>query len=65
MGYAARCNPRSQLSKEGKLPPKKRKRSKRESEHLILQEINKIFFNKLVSGYRKSGMISERRNPHE
>lgn len=46
MGREARCNPRVKLAEEGKLPPKKKKLSKKESERIVMDMTVDYFFDK-------------------
>lgn len=46
-------NPNCQLALEGKLPPKPKKMSKRESERLLYAKCAKILYNPLVDTYEK------------
>ena len=46
-------NPNCQLAREGKLPPKPKKMSKRESERLLYAECQRILLQPLVNAYVK------------
>ena len=46
-------NPNCQLAREGKLPPKTKKMSKRESERLLYAECQRILLQPLVKAYVK------------
>ena len=46
-------NPNCQLAREGKLPPKPKKMSKRESERLLYAECQRILLQPLVKDYVK------------
>ena len=44
-------NPNCQLAKEGKLPPKPKKMSKREAERLMYAKCQEILYRPLVKAY--------------
>ena len=46
-------NPNCQLAREGKLPPKPKKMSKRESERLLYAKCQEIIYRPLVNAYVK------------
>ena len=46
-------NPNCQLAREGKLPPKPQKMSKRESERLFYAKCQEILYRPLVNAYVK------------
>ena len=46
-------NPNCQLAKEGKLPPKPKKMSKRESERLLYAKCQEILYKPLIEAYDK------------
>ena len=46
-------NPNCQLAREGKLPPKPKKMSKRERERLLYAECQRILLQPLVKAYVK------------
>lgn len=46
-------NPNCQLAREGKLPPKPKKKSKRERERLLYAECQRILLQPLVKAYVK------------
>ena len=46
-------NPNCQLAREGKLPPKPKKMSKRERERLLYAECQRILLQPLVKAYEK------------
>lgn len=46
-------NPNCQLAREGKLPPKPKKLSKRESERLLYAKCQEIIYRPLVEAYLK------------
>lgn len=46
-------NPNCHLAKEGKLPPKPKKMSKRESERLLYAKCAEILYKPLVDAYVK------------
>lgn len=49
-------NPNCQLAREGKLPPKPEKLSKRESERLLYAKCQEILYRPLVDAYAKMRM---------
>lgn len=46
-------NPNCQLVREGKLPPKPKKLSKRESERLLYAKCQEIIYRPLIEAYLK------------
>ena len=54
-------NPNCQLAREGKLPPKPEKMSKRERERLLYAECQRILLQPLVKAYVKMQQDEERR----
>ena len=44
-------NPNCQLAKEGKLPPKPKKMSKREAERLMYTKCQEILYRPLIEAY--------------
>lgn len=44
-------NPNCQLAKEGKLPPKPKKMSKREAERLLYAKCKEILYKPLIDAY--------------
>lgn len=44
-------NPNCQLAKEGKLPPKPKKMSKREAERLMYAKCQEILYKPLIEAY--------------
>lgn len=46
-------NPNCQLAKEGKLPPKPKKMSKREAERMLYAECQRILYKPLIDAYEK------------
>lgn len=46
-------NPNCQLAREGKLPPKPKKMSKRQSDRLFYAKCQEIFYRPLVNAYIK------------
>ena len=44
-------NPNCQLAKEGKLPPKPKKMSKREAERLMYAKCQEILYRPLIEAY--------------
>ena len=46
-------NPNCQLAKEGKLPPKPKKMSKREAERLFYAKCKEILYKPLIDAYEK------------
>lgn len=46
-------NPNCQLAKEGKLPPKPKKMSKREVERLMYAKCQEILYKPLIDAYEK------------
>ncbi len=44
-------NPNCQLAKEGKLPPKPKKMSKREAERLMYAKCQEILYRPLIKAY--------------
>ena len=49
-------NPNCQLAREGKLPPKPKKLSKRERERLLYAKCQEILYRPLVDAYAKTRM---------
>ena len=55
-------NPNCQLAREGKLPPKPKKMSKRECERLLYAECQRIMLQSLVNAYVKMQQDGERKD---
>lgn len=53
MGRAARNNPTSIAAKNGELPPKPKKPSKREADRWLYAKCQEILYKPLVEAYRK------------
>ena len=54
-------NPNCQLAREGKLPPKPKRMSKRERERLLYAACQRILLQPLVKAYVKMQQDGERR----
>lgn len=55
-------NPNCQLAREGKLPPKPKRMSKRERERLLYAECQRILLSPLVKGFVKMQQDGERKD---
>lgn len=54
-------NPNCQLAREGKLPPKPKKLSKRERDRLLYAKCQEILYKPLVDAYAKMSMETDLR----
>lgn len=55
-------NPNCQLAREGKLPPKPKRMSKRETERMLYAKCAEILYRPLVNAYVKMAQKEERKD---